>query len=172
MLVQAAGQSGHGHPDAGAILQYSGDWAFYLCHGFTRLDHRMEHHNLLTLRDPQTDKPREGSMTAEDYGVPVSGQSPEGAHARVHLQEAPGVNVAEAWEKTQAWAKKELAGAGYPPNLACGYKNWPVRLDRSVVFVNNQFAVVRDVMTPTLPVAAQIGQNWVVGNFGPTVGPN
>ena len=167
LLVQAAGQSGHGHPDTGAILQYSGDYAFYLVSGMTRLDHDMEQHNLFVLRDPVKDKPWNAAFTAEDYAVPVSGQSPEGAYGRIHIQEAPGVNVEETWKQVQAWR-----GGGYAPHLACGYKNWPVRLDRSIVFVNNQFAVVRDVMIPTVACQAQVGQNWVVGNFGPTVGAN
>ncbi len=169
MLVQAAGQAGHGNSDSGAILQYSGDYAFYLVYGVTRLDHDMEHNNGFCLRDLTSGKPWGPVMTAEDYSVPVSGQSPAGAYGRIHLREYPGVNVEEAWEKAQAWHARR---GGWPPHQAAGYRNWPVRLDRSIVFVNNQFAVVRDVMTPTLTVSAQIGQNWVVGNMGPTVGEN
>ncbi len=173
MLVQASGSAGHAHPNLGNIIQYSGDYAFYLCLGVTRLDVDMEQHNVFTLRDPVRDKPWEAMYTAEDYAVPVSGQSPEGAYARLHVQEAPQItNVEEAWQKVQAWAEKGPAGAGAAPHLACGYKSWPVRLDRSIAFVNNQFAVVRDVMTPTVTVRAQIGQNWTFGNFGPTVGEN
>ena len=166
MLVQAAGQAGHGQPDVGNIIQYSGDYAFYLCHGVTRLDHDMEQHNMFVVRDPVKDKPWRAVFTGEDYGVPASGQTAEGAYARIHVQEAPGVNVAESWKKVLAWR------GGYPPHRACGYKNWPVRLDRSVLFINNRFAVVRDVMTPTLPVKAQIGQNWVFGHLGPAIGRN
>jgi hypothetical protein len=169
LLVQAAGMSGHGHPDAGAVLQYSGDYAFYLCHGLTRLDHDMEQHNLFVLRDPVKDKPWPATMTGEDYAVPVSGQTSEGAYARMHIQESIGAKVEDAWKQAQAWAAR---GGGWPPNIGCGYKNWPVRLDRSVLFVNNRFAVVRDVMTPTLAINAQIGQNWIFGNLGPTIGRN
>lgn len=169
MLVQAAGQAGHGHPDGGAILQYSGDYAFYQVFGVTRLDDDMEQQNDFCLRLPDSAKPWGPTPCAEDYAVPVSGQTPEGAYGRIHLAEYPGVNVEEAWKKAVIWDK---GAGGWPPNQACGYRNWPVRLDRSIVFVNNQFSVVRDVMIPTLAVKAQVGQNWVVGNFGPTVGPN
>ncbi len=169
MLVQASGMSGHGHPDSGAILQYSGDYAFYQVFGVTRLDDDMEQQNGFCLRDPVTDRPWKATRTGEDYSVPVSGSSSDSAYGRIHLQEYPGVNVEEAWTKAQNW---QARGGGWAPNRSCGYRNWPVRLDRSILFVNNQFSVVRDVMTPTLAVKAQIGQNWVVGNFGPTIGPN
>ncbi len=169
MLVEAAGMAGHSPMYSGAILQYSGDYAFHLIYGVTRLDSDMEHHNSFTLRDPAANRPWRTTAGAEDYSVPVSGQTPEAGYGRIHLREYPGVNVEEAWEKARAW---DARGGGWPPHQTAGYKHWPVRLDRSVLFVNNQFAVVRDVMTPTLTVTAQIGQNWVVGNFGPTVGSN
>jgi hypothetical protein len=57
------------------------------------------------------------------------------------------------------------------PAHAIGYKNWPIRLDRSVLVVHNGFALVRDRVSFTLPVSARLGQNWVTMELGQR-GPN
>jgi hypothetical protein len=169
LMLQAASIGGHGHPDTGSIIHYGGDFAYYLSHGISRLDHDMEQHNMFTLREPDKDQPwKRGEFAVEDTNVPVSGQASSASYARLHIQEYPGSTTnEESWDKVLAWN-----GSGYPPEKAIGYRNWPVRLDRSVLFVHNQFVVVRDVAKFLLRVKAQMGQNWVVGEIGPSVGTN
>ena len=52
------------------------------------------------------------------------------------------------------------------PEQAVGYRNWPVRLDRSVVFANHRFTVVRDRIVFTAQADAQLDQNWTFGQMG------
>lgn len=170
LILQAEQYGGHGHPDSAAISSYSGQHAYYLTYASQRLDHFMEAHNLFAMREPPYDKAwpgrYTGMMTTEDVTVPVSGQARGASYARVHVQEYPGNPATpERWKEVHDY-KTPL-----PPIKAIGYKHWPLRLDRSVLFVNNAFTVVRDVTRWTLPVTAQIGQNWTFGEMG-DVGTN
>ena len=51
------------------------------------------------------------------------------------------------------------------PEQAVGYRigGW---LDRSVVFANHRFTVVRDRIVLTAQADAQLGQNWTSGQMG------
>jgi hypothetical protein len=171
LIVQAASAAGHGHPDAGNIAHYSGDWSQYLCHGVTRLDHYLEHHNLPVLQDPAVSIPEsQGYMlpfVSEATSVPVYGSAPDAGYARVHIGEYPGITPTEAW-----WQQIRGLRSGYPPPHAIGYKNWPVRVDRSVLFVNNAFTLVRDLISFSLDASAVVGQNWITGDNMDTPGPN
>lgn len=178
LLLQAGNQAGHGHPDCGSVILYNGDLSYYLTNGASRMDDDMELHNLFTLRDPLTNnKWYAHQLASEETTVPVMGQASDASYARLHIQEFPGnTPTADAWKQLyDKWSKinKNIWIYGdFPPEKAIGYKNWPVRLDRSTLFVNNKFAVVRDVVTPILPVRVQMGQNWTFGEVGPTVGTN
>ncbi|MHB9134230.1 MAG: hypothetical protein ACYDBB_24435 [Armatimonadota bacterium] len=170
LLMQVAQQGGHGHTDAGALSHYGGGLADYLDYATLRLDLYMEAHNIFTLRDPKIDKPWPGRwsglFTTEDVTVPVMGKAADASYARVHIQEYPGTTTtAESWKEIQNWK------GGWTKEKAIGYKNWPLRLDRSVLFVNNQFVVVRDVTNWIVPASAQMGQNWTFGELG-SAGPN
>ncbi len=178
LLLQAGNQAGHGHPDTGSVILYNGDLSHFLANGASRMDDDMELHNLFTLRDPATNyKWYAHQLASEDTSVPVMGQASDAAYARLHIREYPGNTATpESWKTLyDRWSKvdKNIWIYGdFPPERALGYKNWPVRLDRCVLFVNNQFAVVRDVVSPILPVRAQMGQNWTFGGLGPTAGAN
>ncbi|MHB9027073.1 MAG: hypothetical protein ACYC7E_23295 [Armatimonadota bacterium] len=165
LLVQAAQQGGHGHTDAGALSCYGGGLAYYLNYATVRLDLCMEAHNLFTLRDPAIPGPWPGKWnyqcTTEAVSVPTIGTAADASYARVHIREYPGtVTTAESWEEVKHWK-----GVWNKPQ-AIGYKNWPVRLDRSVLFVNNKFTVVRDVTSWLAPAQAQMGPNWTFGELG------
>lgn len=176
LLVQANQQSGHGHTDSSAILGYGGDLAYYLNYATLRLDNYMEAHNLVALRDPtQPERPWPGNpgglYCTEEVTVPTKGTTSQASYARVHVAEYPGQPATpELWETVKNWT------GNWTLEKAIGYKNWPVRVDRSVVFTHNQaglrqFTVVRDVVTPTLEVPAMVGPNWTFGELG-AVGPN
>ncbi len=171
LLVQANQQSGHGHTDSSAVLGYGGDLAYYLNYATLRLDNYMEAHNLLALRDPaRPDRPWPGNpgglYCTEEVTVPVQGAASDASYARVHVREYPGQpTTPELWETVKNWK------GNWTLERAIGYKNWPVRLDRSVVFLHDQpglrqFTVVRDVVTPTLEVPAMLGPNWTFGELG------
>ncbi|MGH7866295.1 MAG: hypothetical protein ACREP9_01395 [Candidatus Dormibacteraceae bacterium] len=170
MMVQAANQAGHGNPDSGEINHYSGNWSSYLCHGASRLDYYMEHHNVFMLQDPTVSVPEKDGyalrLVSEGTSVPVSGSAPDASYARVHIQEYPGMTPTE-----EAWQQIRSLKGGYAPPRAIGYKNWPVRLDRSVLFINNSYALVRDRVHFSLNVSARVGQNWIIDNVDPP-GPN
>lgn len=169
MVLQAASQGGHGHPDSGSVILYGGDLGYYLFNGVTRLDHDQEHHNLLVLRDPERSEPwRAHAFACEGHEVPFSGETSEASYARLRIEEFPGNTPDEqAWQSVRAWKS-----GGYPPPKAIGYKNWPVRLDRATLFINNRFAVVRDVIHPILPFRAEVGANWRFTKMGPVAGEN
>ncbi|MHB9024152.1 MAG: hypothetical protein ACYC7E_08245 [Armatimonadota bacterium] len=175
MLVQAGNQAGHGHTDSGSIILYNGDLSYYVANGASRMDDDMEIHNMFTLR-PETDNTWYAhQLASEETSVPVHGQASDASYARLHIREYPGnTPTAEGWQKLfDKWSKnhKNIWIIGdYPPEKAIGYKNWPVRLDRCILFINNQFAVVRDVTNAILPFRAQMGQNWVFRELGPTIG--
>jgi hypothetical protein len=143
----------------------TGDLAYYLTYATHRMDHFMEAHNLFTLREPPYDKPWGGRWygleVTENVSVPVSGQSREGSYARVHVEEYPDTPATP-----ERWTEMHQYKSIWPPIKAIGYKGWPVRLDRCVLFVNNHFSVVRDVTNWQLPVTAQIGPNWTFGELG------
>ncbi|MHB9131634.1 MAG: hypothetical protein ACYDBB_11170 [Armatimonadota bacterium] len=178
MLVQAGNQAGHGHPDTGSIILYNGDLSYYVANGASRMDDDMEQHNLFTLRDPVTNNTWYAhQLASEETSVPVKGQASDASYARLHIREFPGnTPTAESWQKLyDRWSKvnKNIWIYGdFPPEKAIGYKNWPVRMDRCILFVNNQFAVVRDVANFILPACAQLGQNWIFDQLGPTIGNN
>ncbi len=172
LLVQANQQSGHGHTDSSAILGYGGDLAYYLNYATLRLDNYMEAHNLMALRNPATPEspwPSSGPgglYCTEEVTVPVKGTTSDASYARVHVQEYPGQPATpELWKTVQEWK------GNWNLEKAIGYKNWPVREDRSVVFLHDkpglrQFTVVRDVITPTIEVPAMLGPNWTFGELG------
>jgi hypothetical protein len=166
MMVQAANQAGHGHPDSGVISHYSGNWSYFLCYGAGRLDYYMEHYNVLMLQDPSVSVPEQAGHTlrlvSEGTSVPVSGSAPDASYARVHIQEYPGVIPTD-----EAWQKIRKLRSGYAPPRAIGYKNWPARLDRCVLFVNNSYALVRDRVQFSLNVTATVGQNWTMDQMDP-----
>ncbi|HEY3417064.1 MAG TPA: hypothetical protein VGM23_09295, partial [Armatimonadota bacterium] len=60
LMVQAANQGGHGHPDSGHLIHYGAGGAYYLSYGTLRPDASMEGHNDFTLRDPKIDAPWPG----------------------------------------------------------------------------------------------------------------
>ena len=163
LIVQANQQSGHGHTDSSQIIGYGGDLAYYLNYATLRLDNYMEAHNLMALRDPAVpDRPSPsagpgGLYCTEEVTVPVRGAASDASYARVHVQEYPGQPATpELWKTVKEWK------GNWNLEKAIGYKNWPVREDRSVLFLNDkaglrQFTVVRDVITPTLEVPAMLG---------------
>ena len=165
MLVEAGQLGGHGHTDSGAIHFWGSDHAYYFDYATLRLDNYMEAHNSFALRDPKLDKPwpgrPDGLYTTEDVSVPAMGRTSVASYARVHVQEHPGARVTEeSWNTVQNWRKT------WTLEKAIGYRNWPMRLDRSFLFVNNTFTVVRDVADFQLPAAAQMGPNWTFGELG------
>jgi hypothetical protein len=165
LLLQAGQMADHGHPDSGQIIHYGGDGAAFLYNAAIRLDTWTEAHNTFVLRDPAQGKywPGQwcGTYTSEGITVPVLGATGEASYARLHIGEYPGVTpTAELWQTVRTWKKN------WTLEKAIGYKNWPVRLDRSVLFVNNKFTVVRDVTHWTLPASAQMGPNWTFGELG------
>ncbi|OPZ86893.1 MAG: hypothetical protein BWY76_00735 [bacterium ADurb.Bin429] len=178
LLLQAGNQAGHGHSDCGSVILYNGDLSYYLTNGASRMDHDQEQHQQFVLQPVDTGtKWYAHQLASEESRVPVMGQASDAGYARLHIREFPGnTPTAEAWQKLyEKWSKinRNIWMYGdFPPEKAIGYKNWPVRLDRCVLFVNNRFAVVRDVMHPILPVRARMGQNWVFGAAGPTMGDN
>jgi hypothetical protein len=164
LLLMAGQQGGHGHMNSGAVLGYTGDLAQYFDYATLRLDVTMEGCNNFTLRNPAKAVPWPGHYgghyTTEDCTVPAMGALKTASYARVHIQEYPGYTATpERW-------KAVLDATGWPPEKAIGYRGWPARLDRGVLFVNNQFTVVRDVLHATLPVEAQLGPNWTFGELG------
>ncbi|MHB9134229.1 MAG: hypothetical protein ACYDBB_24430 [Armatimonadota bacterium] len=165
MFIQAGQMADHGHPDYGQIIYYGGNQAPYLYNGAIRLDNWQEAHNMFTLRDPQMGKywPGRwcGNFTTNDISVPVTGTTSDGSFVRLHIREYPSTTTTEElWKTVRAWR------SNWTLEKAIGYNNWPVRLDRSVLFVNNKFSVVRDVTTWLLPAASQMGQNWTFGELG------
>jgi hypothetical protein len=168
LLLQAGSAAGHGHSDTGNVIYYGSDLAYHLSHGVTRLDHDMEQHNMFALRVPGSQQAwRGGELAVEGTAVPVSGATRDSSYARLRIAEFPGSTVtADQWKSLLAWN-----GRGYPPEKALGYRNWPLRLERSVLFVNGQFAVIRDVASFTIAAPAQMGQNWVIGDVR-AAGPN
>ena len=171
LMLQAAPLGGHGHPNSGDILHYGADHAYYLSFGANRLDRFQEEHNVFTLRQPGPHVqplwepgPYATSYTTEDTSVPVLGQASDGSYARVHIQEYPGTTrqVPQTW---QAMLAAPAFSAAQCPEQAIGYRNWPVRLDRSVVFANQRFTVVRDRLVFTAQADAMLGQNWTFGEM-------
>ena len=170
LLMQVAQQGGHGHMDAGALSHYCGDFADYLDYATLRLDLYMEAHNIFTLRDPAIDKPWPGRWnalcTTEDVQVPVTGSSAEASYARVHIGEYPGTTTtSNSWKTIREWKNP------WTLEKAIGYKNWPMRLDRSVLFINNRCVVVRDLTEWLTPASAEMGPNWTFAELG-SAGPN
>jgi hypothetical protein len=172
LMLQAAPVGGHGHPDSGEILHYGSDHAYYLSFGANRLDRFQEEHNVFTLRQPGQNVqplwepgPYAAAYTTEHTSVPVLGQTSDGSYARVHIQEYPGTTdtVAQTW---QAMLAAPAFSAAQCPEQAIGYRNWPARLDRSVVFANHRFTVVRDRIAFTAQADALMGQNWTFGQMG------
>jgi hypothetical protein len=167
LLLQAGSVAGHGHPDTGSVLYYGSGFAYHLSHGVTRLDHDMEQHNMFTLRVPGEPPWRNGNAAVESTSVPVHDATAGASYARLRIEEFPGFEpTEERWKAILSWKRP-----GYPAQKAIGYRNWPVRMERSVLFVNDAFVVVRDVAAFRLAATAQMGQNWVVGNV-PAVGAN
>ena len=82
----------------------------------------------------------------------------------MHIQEYPGTttHVPQTW---QAMLAAPAFSAVQCPEQAIGYRNWPVRLDRSVVFANQRFTVVRDRLVFTAQAEALLGQNWTFGEM-------
>jgi hypothetical protein len=164
LLLMAGQLGGHGHVNSGSVLYYGSDLGQYFDYATLRLDGTMESTNDFTLRDPDKPEPWPGhyggSYTTEDCTVPVMGSLTQASYSRVHVQEYPDFPATP-----ERWAAC-LAAKGWLPEKAIGYRNWPARLDRSLLFVNNQFTVVRDVLMPTLPVKAQLGPNWTFGELG------
>ena len=98
--------------------------------------------------------------------MPVKGSASDASYARVHVQEYPGQPATP-----ELWKTVQESKGNWNLEKAIGYKNWPVREDRSVVFTHDQpglqqFTVVRDVITPTLQVPAMVGPNWTFGELG------
>ncbi|HEY2630666.1 MAG TPA: hypothetical protein VGI57_16165, partial [Usitatibacter sp.] len=169
LMVQAGSAAGHAHPDTGSILFYGGDFSYFLSHGISRLDYAMQQHNMFVLEDPSAKGPwKQGDYAVESTAVAVSGTAPGASYARLEIAEYPGTETtASAWNEVKTWD-----GKGYPQRHAVGYRNWPVRLERRVLFVHDQFVVVRDVVRFLQPVTARVGQNWVVGAIGGARGGN
>jgi hypothetical protein len=163
LMVQAASAGGHGHPDTGSVLFYGGGFSYYLSHGVTRLDYAMEQHNMLAIEDPDSKVPwKQGDYAVESTSVPMSGTARDASYARLDVSAYPGTQAtAAAWQAVKDWD-----GKGYPPRKAVGYRNWPVQLKRSVLFVHDKFTVVRDVVRFLQPIHARLGQNWVIGEVG------
>lgn len=165
MLVQAGQLGGHGHMDSGAVQFYGGDHAYFFDYPTLRLDQAMESHNSFALQNP--DKPGSwpgrygGLYTTEDCRVPVMGTATDASYARVHIREYPGTTTAEqSWKTVRQWKKT------WTLERAIGYRNWPMRLDRSILFVHNRFTVVRDVARFVVAARARMGSNWTFGQLG------
>jgi hypothetical protein len=165
LLLMAGQLGGHGHMNSGAVLYYGGDFSEFFDYATLRLDTTMESCNNFALRDPDKAVPWPGHYgghyTTEDCTVPVMGSTPQASYARVHIQEYPGYPATP-----ERWQEVLTTKNAWPPEKAIGYRGWPARLDRSLLFVNNRFTVVRDVLTPVLPVKAQLGPNWTFGQLG------
>ncbi|MHB9133253.1 MAG: hypothetical protein ACYDBB_19460 [Armatimonadota bacterium] len=171
MLVQAGPMAGHGHPDSGSIQFYAADLGTLFDYPTLRLDNGMESTNAFVLQDPAKPGPWPGRMsgiyTTEFTSVPVMGSGPSASYARLHIQEYPGTTTTEeSWKLVQTWPKRE-----WTQEKAIGYRNWPVRLDRSILFVNNKFTVVRDTTNWLIPATSRMGANWTFGQLG-SIGNN
>jgi hypothetical protein len=175
-LVMQVGQlGGHGHMDAGAITYYGSDHASYFDYATLRLDRYQEAHNIFTLRadqgvlwcgrlnngTPPVDDP---CFTTEEVLVPTMGTTSDASYARIQIIEYLASDLTRPywWKlvKPEVWPKT------WTLEKAIGYKNWPLRLNRSVLFVNNKFTVVRDEPNFLIPVLAQMGPNWTFGELG------
>ncbi len=163
-VLQAGNHAGHGHSDAGAVIHYSGNYSTYLCNGVSREDYDLKYHNLVVLQNPsQADECQPPRLVSEQTSVPVAAQLDNNAYARLTIGPYPGTTpdqIAALWPNI-------LAGKASQSEYrhAIGYKNWPVVMDRLVVLVADMGAVVRDIMTFQLPVEAQVGQNWIIGDI-------
>lgn len=167
VILQTGQQGGHSHTDAGNVLHFGGNLAYYLFAGALRSDSWNEEANVFLLRQRDTDVPWAGTfaslLTTEDVSVPVAGQTASGGYARIHVQEAPGVTpTAEGF----AAVKAMVAQTRFAPERAIGYKNWPVRLDRSVLLLPEGVLIVRDATEHVVGVPATMGQNWTFGELG------
>ncbi|MHB9024994.1 MAG: hypothetical protein ACYC7E_12625 [Armatimonadota bacterium] len=165
MLVQAGPMAGHGHPDSGSIQFFSADLGTLFDYPTLRLDNGMESTNAFVLQDPAKPGPWPGRMsgifTTELTSVPTMGSASDASYARLRIQEYPGTTTtAESWKTVREWKGNWML------EKAIGYRNWPLRLDRSILFVNNQFAVVRDTTHWLVPAAARMGANWTFGELG------
>jgi hypothetical protein len=165
LVLQAGNRAGHGHPDAGAVIHYSGNFSTYLCNGVSRLDYDLEQHNLVVLQDPARVNPwQEHRFTSEQTSVPVPAQLEDSGYARLTIGPYPGVTpdeIAASWPKIRAATTKDDLEYRH----AIGYKNWPVVMDRAVLLIGGMGAVVRDIVTFRLAVDARVGQNWVIGDI-------
>ena len=173
-MVMQLGQLGsHGHMDAGAITYYGSDHAYYFDYATLRLDQYQEAHNIFTLRGIDTtgdflwcgrrkDPDDDPCLTTEEVVVPTMGRLTDGSYARIQIVEYLGCDASREdwWELVKHWTKTCSL------EKAIGYKNWPMRLNRSVLFVNNKFTVVRDEPNFLIPVVARIGPNWTFGEMG------
>ena len=175
MVMQVGQLGGHGHMDAGAITYYGSDHAYYFDYATLRLDKYQESSNIFTLRNYGTqdilwcgrvaqppDLVDDPSLTTEEVLVPTMGNLSDGSYARIQIVEYLGCDVTRSgwWELVKQWNK------AFTLEKAIGYKNWPMRLNRSVLFVNNKFTVVRDDPNFLLPVSAEMGPNWTFGEMG------
>src|ERR1043166_7249122 len=130
------GQLGdHGHMDSGALTHYGSDYSYYFDYATLRLDEYLEAHNVFTLRDPvsgllwsgtKSNPADYAAFTTEDVSVPVVGITSEASYARILTREYPGtVTDAASWNTVTNW------NIGWTKEQAIGYRNWPIRLNRS-----------------------------------------
>lgn len=186
LVFHTADLGGHAENNTGDILYYGVEGSQLLTRGACREDKSAVFHNCLVLV-PSTytygkdlpcddrdrgellrfkDRPwRAAEWASERVDLPRLGGLDDASYARLSVTHRPDADLSLA-----AWHDVENKYDG-ATRLAIGYQNWPVALDRSVLFVHDCCTLVRDRVTFTPfsdstvdePVSAVVGQNWMIG---------